>query len=278
MASRRVDMTYQEPLSQMAIAISISESPDMAILGLGNEHLDDAMAEVARHLLALGARLLYGGDLRKDGFSNLLFELVTRHRRDADLGDSRVGVTNFLAWPVHIGLSIETLDELTDGLKGTAELVCLSQDGRPLTRQERSTLSSSQTDPAEWTASLSSMRRRMRDLSNARIVLGGRTQDYKGRMHGVAEEALLALQGRQPLYLLGGFGGCARDIASDLGLPGPLSGPTQNWPERESFSQFKVDDLKNGLTEEENKALAKTVHVDQAITLILRGLLRRGTP
>jgi hypothetical protein len=271
-------MTYQEPLSKMAIAISISESPDMAILGLGNEHLEDAMTEVARHLLALGARLLYGGDLRKDGFSNLLFELVTRHRRDADLGDNRVGVTNFLAWPVHIALSTETLDELSNGLKGTAELVCLSQDGRPLTRQERSTLSSSQTDPAEWAGSLSSMRRKMRDLSNARIVLGGRTQDYKGRMPGVAEEALLALEGQQPLYLLGGFGGCARDIASDLGLPGPLSGQTQNWPERESFSQFKVDDLKNGLTEEENKALAKTVHVDQAITLMLRGLLHLGTP
>ena len=271
-------MTYQEPLSKMAVAISISESPDMGILGLGNEHLDDAMTEVARHLLALGARLLYGGDLRKDGFANLLFELVTRHRRDADLGDNRVGVTNFLAWPVHIGMSIETLDKLSESLKGTAELVCLAQDGRPLTRQERSTFSSIQTDPSEWAASLSSMRRRMRDLSDARIVLGGRTQGYKGRMPGVAEEALLALENQQPLYLLGGFGGCAQDIASDLGLPGPLNGQTPDWPERGNFSQFKAKDLKNGLTEEENKALAKTVHVDQAVTLILRGLLRHGTP
>ena len=57
-------MSYQEPLSQKAIAVAISDSPDMAGLGLAPEHLRDAMAEIARHLLALGARLVYGGDLR----------------------------------------------------------------------------------------------------------------------------------------------------------------------------------------------------------------------
>ena len=76
-------MSYQEILGQKTIAISISESPDMSVLGLGDEHLRDAMAEIARHLLALGARLIYGGDLRQHGFSDLLFELVARHRRDA---------------------------------------------------------------------------------------------------------------------------------------------------------------------------------------------------
>jgi hypothetical protein len=34
-----------------------------------------------------------------------------------------------------------------------------------------------------------------------------------------------------------------------------------------------VTDLNNGLTPEENAILACTPHVDQAITLILRGLL-----
>ncbi|MBB1161518.1 hypothetical protein [Aquariibacter albus] len=47
-------MTYREPLSQTVVAISISESPGMAPLGLAPEHLVDAMAETARHLLALG--------------------------------------------------------------------------------------------------------------------------------------------------------------------------------------------------------------------------------
>src|SRR4051794_16706688 len=95
-------MTYQEPLSQKAVAIAVSESPDMAELGLAPEHLRDAMAEIARHLLAMGARLIYGGDLRTNGFTELLFELVARHRRDADVGDVRPAVVNYLAWPTYV--------------------------------------------------------------------------------------------------------------------------------------------------------------------------------
>jgi hypothetical protein len=38
-------------LEKLKVAISISESPDMGILGLATEHLDDAMAEIARHIL-----------------------------------------------------------------------------------------------------------------------------------------------------------------------------------------------------------------------------------
>ena len=58
------------------IALSISNSPDLAVLGLGKEHLDDAMTEIARHLIACGATLAYGGDLREGGFTELLFEIA----------------------------------------------------------------------------------------------------------------------------------------------------------------------------------------------------------
>ena len=247
----------------------------MAVLGLGKEHLDDAMTEVARHLLAMGARLLYGGDLRKDGFSNLLFELVSRHRRDADLGDERTGVKNYLAWPVHVSLPIDALQELTQSLKDTAELVCLTADGAVMMSQERAALVPRQASAVEWAEGLTAMRKTMRDSSNARIVLGGRTENYKGRMPGVAEEALIALESNQPLYLLGGFGGCACDVAADLGLIGTQYGQLPTWAGRDKFSAFKIDDLRNGLTEDENRDLATTAHIDQAITLILRGLLRQ---
>lgn len=66
----------------------------MPALGLSDGHLRDAMAEIARHLLALGARL-YGGDLRQHGFSELLFELVSRHRRDSAENDYHADVMNF---------------------------------------------------------------------------------------------------------------------------------------------------------------------------------------
>jgi hypothetical protein len=111
-------------------------------------------------------------------------------------------------------------------------------------------------------------------MSDARIVLGGRIDNFKGRMPGVAEEALATMKARKSLFLLGGFGGCARDIAEDLGLKtlSPLS--RTQWAGRQDFVGLTAADLNNGLDIQENENLAMTQHVDQAITLILRGLLR----
>jgi hypothetical protein len=173
-------MSYQEPLSKHAIAISISESPDMGVLGLAKEHLDDAMAEVARHLLAMGARLMYGGDLRPKGFTEVLFELVARHRRDADLGDERVGVSNFLAWPIHVSLPPEEVTELSEALSGVAELICLTLDGKVMPPADRQQLAPRPAAANEWATGLSSMRDVMTTMSDARIALGGRVDGFKG--------------------------------------------------------------------------------------------------
>ncbi|MDR2332579.1 MAG: hypothetical protein LBE61_03770 [Burkholderiaceae bacterium] len=267
-------MSYQEILGQKTIAISISESPDMSILGLGDEHLRDAMTEIARHLLALGARLIYGGDLRQHGFSDLLFELVARHRRDADEGDSRSGVTNYLAWPVHILQAIADLETQITEAQDSAELICLRIDGSGLPIEERRGLSPQIPTEQDWADGLTSMRITMMSNSDARIVVGGRVEGYKGAMPGIAEEVLLSLKARIPTFLVGGFGGCTRDIAETLGLI--QTRPTSNlgWAHRSEFSAFTSADLNNGLTDKENATLACTPHVDQAITLILRGMMQ----
>jgi len=267
-------MSYEEVLARKAIGISISDSPDMPPLGLSEGHLQDAMAEIARHLLALGARLLYGGDLRQHGFSELLFQLVSRHRRDADDGDDRNGVTNYLAWPVHILQPAADIESAAAELEGSAELVCLGLDGAPVPMTKRHGLASQQPTDAEWSDGLTAMRRTVLAESDARIVLGGRLIKYKGVMPGIAEEALLSLQHGQPLYLMGGFGGCARDIAETIGLVQPWAASRSAWPGRTEFERFSAVDLHNGLTAEENVTLAHTPHVDQAIALILRGLIR----
>jgi SLOG cluster2 len=266
-------MSYQELLGKHAIAISTSESPDMAALGLSDEHLRDAMAEIARHLLALGARLIYGGDLRQRGFSELLFELVARHRRDADEGDNRTAVVNYLAWPVHIMMPAAGVETFALDLAGIADLVCLGLDGTRLSMKERRQLPMQTPTDAQWSLGLTAMRQTMRDETYARIVLGGRVDRYKGVMPGLAEEALLSLNARQPLYLLGGFGGCARDVAETMGLVSPWAASRSAWSNRATFKAFSVIDLNNGLTADENAILALTPHVDQAVTLILRGLL-----
>lgn len=267
-------MTYNGELGQYAIAISVSESSDMLVLGLSDQHLRDAMTEIARHMLALGAKLVYGGDLRQYGFSELLFELVARHRRDADQKDNQVGVTNYLAWPVHIVKPFSDLEKVAANLVGAAELVCLTLGGSPMSMEERQQLSQQQPTDIQWSVGLTALRQTMLTQTHARILLGGRVDQYKGTMPGIAEEALLSLQGNQPLYLMGGFGGCARDVAESLGLVAPWAASRSLWAGREAFTSFSPANLNNGLSLEQNMTLARTPHVDQAIILILQGLLK----
>ncbi|WP_186185280.1 hypothetical protein [Burkholderia gladioli] len=269
-------MTYREALSQHVVAISTSDSPDMPALGLSDQHLRDAMTEIARHLLALGARVVYGGDLRANGFTDLLFELVARHRRDADEGDERASVLNYLAWPVHIQRPLQDLEQIQGDLKGAARLILLDMQGQVLPMDGRMTLPEHQPTDEEWQLGLTAMREAMLRITHGRIVLGGRVDRYKGLMPGIAEEALLSLQDKQPLYVIGGFGGCARDIAETLGMVAPWTTAQRGWAQRQLFETFSWRDLNNGLTEDENAIVAQTPHIDQAVALILRGFFRLG--
>ena len=74
-----MSMIQRATPSRHAVAVSVSESPDMACLGLVKDHLLDAMEEIFRYTLHSGSRIAYGGDLRQYGFSELLFELVARY-------------------------------------------------------------------------------------------------------------------------------------------------------------------------------------------------------
>ena len=91
--------------------------------------------------------------------------------------------------------------------------------------------------------------------------------------------ALLSCNSALPTMVMGGFGGCARDVAIMLGALNIPGATPPGWPEAALFQGFGLPDLqKNGLTADENRTLARTVHVDQAIALILRGLLRLQRP
>lgn len=61
------------------VAISISESPDSSILGIGKAMFEDLSVELARHLLISGAHLVYGGDLRQGGFTEMFKDLAYQY-------------------------------------------------------------------------------------------------------------------------------------------------------------------------------------------------------
>ena len=266
-------MSPADRQAPITIAISTSDSPDMAALGLSKGHLHEATAELALQLLASGANLAYGGDLRAHGFTRLLFQLVLRYTSTSDLQDA-VRVTNHLAWPVHIRMPVDQIDRLAAELRGAADLVLLGCDGTQVAMDARRKLPRREPTEEQWRSGLTAMREIQRSCTDARVLLGGQVEKFKGNMPGVAEEALVSLRAGQPVFLIGGFGGCARDIAETLGLVEPWDGSRDGWGGRRRLEEWTGRDLNNGLSAEENHALASTPFIGQAVMLVLRGVNR----
>lgn len=243
------------------------------------------MTDVATHVLSSGGDLAYGGDLRYGGFTQALFELAARYTRehqvfishryeDRETVDQFRRVVNYFAWPIHIQMTNDQLDSLTEEVGDVAELMLLDVEGEPMPMEVRKSIPANQPNDVTWSSGLTAMRQTMQGRIDARILLGGRVEGYKGWMAGVAEEALLSLRSGQPVFLLGGFGGCARDIAETLGLVEAWQGSREEWAGRSEFDNFGPESLKNGLSLAENRLLARTPYIDQALPLVLRGLHR----
>ena len=265
-------MTVRKPRRSEVVAISVSESPDMVTLGLGERHLKNAAAELAMFMLAEGTDLAYGGDLRKHGFTKLLFRLAQRYARGDDADTGRI--INYLAWPVHVQIPFKDLEGTVEELSGAGRLALLGIDGTSMSMEDRSVAPAVDPTDDQWSAGLTAMRRVMCADTDCRILLGGRVEGYKGIMPGIAEEALHSLSAHQALFLVGSFGGCTHDIAATLGLVTPYSRTRPAWPGRSQFERYGPDDLNNGLTVEENRFLANTPYLDRALVLLLRGLYR----
>jgi hypothetical protein len=284
-------------LMNWKVALSISESPDLGALGLGHVHLEDAFVEVARHLLASGASLFYGGDHRLQGFTQIMFDLV----RIYDLPDKPPAerIRNFLAWPLHLHLTAEQ----RAGLRSIAELEELTP---PADLSVDPHIFIDSTTPEHryiWARCLTAMRERITAAMNARVLLGGRIEGYKGKYPGLAEEAHLAIRSGKPVYLLGGFGGCTKAlIQAILGKPcPPLTTEFQRknadyaatmdlfnhrLPEAPidynvlltDFQNTGVAGLKNGLDDEDNLRLFETDDVNEMTALVLKGLHHSSSP
>jgi hypothetical protein len=263
-------MLERDYLTGRIISISISESDNLDAFGFTEMHLADAFVELCRHLLADGGVLLYGGDLRKAGYTDLLFELIERYRPDSTNVDP--AFSSILPWPVHMSMSEKEIAARRQELPRGASLMCLSIDGKIVREVPDRKFRPAKPAIADWYNGLHAMRSFTTDKSHLRILLGGRASNFKGVMPGVAEEALQSLRAQKPLFLAGGFGGCTADICAALGLL-PNKRLASDWPGLTEFNRhaFETD---NGLTQEENEQLAKTPHIDEVIVLILRATSR----
>jgi hypothetical protein len=289
-------------LQGLSIGLSISnvDAVELQTLGLSDLHLQDAMLEIARHCLAQGATLVYGGDLRPGGFTENLLDLV-RYHNDA-LQKQFTPVRNFLAWPLHQSLDADWIADRRDALRIVK--ADAPEDLKTAVMLPQLKAESDAVTGYVWARCLSTMRENLVQQTQARIMLGGRTLGYKGKYPGLVEEALLTLQAGKPLFLLGGFGGAAQAVIQALQDQQPealteayqcqnpsyqsltaefdLHIQTQNLAIQpidypaicKTFAEIGINGLNNGLSEAENHRLFETVNQEEAIGLILAGLAK----
>jgi hypothetical protein len=203
-------------LHDLRVGISIS---DVANNGYGRIHLPATQTtrlaqDMARHLLARSATLIYGGDLREDGFTEfILNEAVALKSR---LNSDNIYVENHLAWPLHIADSkltawrakyrdvmVTVNHNIPDDILGEID-------------QEHFLSPSSPENKYYWSRCLTEMRQESIANTNARVCVGGKLSGYCGKMPGVLEEILIAISNGQPIYLLGAFGGVVGEVCKSL--------------------------------------------------------------
>jgi SLOG-like protein len=174
------------------------------------------------------------------------------------------------------------------------EIVCLNPEGQPVAWEaNRKSAPEPVTDIDLCQRSLTGLRRFMAAQCNGRVLIGGKREGFQGRFPGVLEEALISaisVEANQPLYLAGGFGGVAADIARTLGiddgawLPANAGEPAADGRLPSALDQLskvvKSKDpkaLSNGLSTDENRRLAATHRPSEIAALVSLGLGRRFT-
>ncbi|MES9928752.1 MAG: TIR domain-containing protein, partial [Candidatus Thiodiazotropha sp. 6PDIVS] len=307
---------WQRPTHINTITVSISESEDVTRYGLSQAHFATLTDEIHLYLLLAGLKIAYGGGLKgniasSSNFTLRLFELVRTYSKLAQgvnappLTDA---IHNLAPWPL---LLIYGDDEwkLFSGHVATYEagqrpdLPWSDDELFPVTDKGRMLASDTPERRYAWALGLTAMRCRITELSEARLVIGGKMRGFSGLVPGVVEEAWLSLKQNKPLYLVGGYGGAARAVA-DLLLGRQRPEFDNDWARQhlpdydmvlDLYAQQGIDvrtleqigadittcaqadlakALNNGLTETENRELMDCTNTQRVATLVLTGLGR----
>ena len=212
----------KDSLAEISVGISISNFTVECFskIHIHLDHLKRLSQDLARHLLARSATLIYGGDLRKDGFTEFILDEASalRERLNGDV----TPVENHLAWPLYLANQdiitwrakyrpvMNTVEHpIPDDIAGEVDSLVFTQPN-------------STPNNYIWSRCLSTMREASISASSARVCAGGKLSGYKGKMPGVLEEIVIALDQGKPVYLLGAFRGITGAVCDTI-LGGTLS-------------------------------------------------------
>jgi dihydroxyacetone kinase DhaKLM complex PTS-EIIA-like component DhaM len=239
-------------LAGKLIGVSVSVAPDLAQLGFPRDQLDRVLEAVLAPLLADGARIVYGGQIKRaqpgPNFTQVISaKLGEAYRRM----EQKPGERPFVHFLAQYQLAETAVSDLVTHLRNLApygelwitgassilgRFACIEPEsdqislgllGKKATEAPKGVKALrsaklyqqivSQKSPAT-AESLTHLREQMAQRCDARVLVGGAKSGFSGSIPGLCQEALLTIKAGQPLLCLGGFGGVTRDIAAALGL------------------------------------------------------------
>jgi hypothetical protein len=280
------------------VAISISDSPEIEHLGFSLAHQRNLITEITRFLIIHGSSLVYGGDLRQNGYTRLFSNLVHQYRPSKEV--SKLFFKNYFSFPIYLKLTKS--DTLEFKKNGVLPVIVDPPENLDINKSIPY-VPEGNDNLFIWAESLTKMRQEMQNDTDARIFTGGKISNFKGKYPGLLEESILALKNDIPVYFMGIFGGITSRIIEGLNGKKPeeltiewQSSQNENYKEfvrhynskksedkidykltTEFLNNYTLDRLSknNGLSIEENERLFSTVHTSEIIFLIMKGLTNK---
>jgi len=280
----------------IGLSISNPSNEELVSIGHNSEHLVSLSQEIARHLLARGATLVYGGDLRENGFTDFIFKEASALQSRLQTQD--IHLENYIAWPIYTKDS-NLVKEWKAKYRQIAKMIEIAPPKdveRLIPNRDLYMTPTNTQNNYVWSRCLTEMRKNVLKKCNIMIFVGGKHNDFRGKMPGILEEMILALEKKIPVFLLGGFGGITSSVCRSIENKTLVDELTESWLLKNNpgysellkfalekgsdysniFNSIKtlqsVNELNNGLSIEENNRLFKTQFIDEAIFLILKGV------
>jgi hypothetical protein len=242
-----VDDDHLPPRRLMELHVSRGELDGVRIgISAGLDQSEkDFLVKLSRKLFENGAELAYGGNLGEAGTLRAMVEAAKNTPEDLLKREERHRIRNYLGYPAYQDPILKALNkEVADQVK-VFSLNTLSKSeckklkvpfenhmaGKPekdyftaRPKKDRGETGYKPEQHLAWSLSLFRMRVRMMQDLTAVITFGGKDDGQSwGRFSGIAEEVMLALAMKKPLYVMGKAGGAGQAVGKLLGLDETLA-------------------------------------------------------
>jgi len=207
-------------LNKLKIAISLSETDDLVSNSVKRDSIRNMITELMRFILLSGVQIVYSGNItynKSFNYFHLLVDLVKTYRfmyKSEENLDIKP-ILNYSYFPLYTQIADDIKVKYQDHISFVDVLPPqkLKVDRKHAEEILRTNSFSSQYVISQ---SLSEMRNTFADESDAQVILGGKCTGFSGRMPGILEEFLTGLKKKNPIFLIGGFGGMAGAIIEVL--------------------------------------------------------------